>query len=86
MTEYDNNLSGVLFNNDRKEKPSHPDKKGSCEINGTEFWISGWIKEGKKGKFMSLAFTPKEDSPKKDKAEAWKAGQPLAAQDDDIPW
>ncbi len=47
---YDNNLTGVLFKNDRKEKDTHP-----------EYWISGWIKEGKKGKFMSLKLTPKEE-------------------------
>lgn len=58
--QYDNNLRGVLFKNDRKEKDSHPDYKGSCEIDGQEMWISAWIKEGQKGKFMSLSFQPKE--------------------------
>jgi hypothetical protein len=58
--DFDNNLRGVLFKNDRKEKDSHPDYKGSCEIDGTEYWLSAWIKEGQKGKFMSLSFTEKE--------------------------
>lgn len=61
MTQYDNNMRGVLFKNDRKEKDSHPDYKGSCEVNGVEMWLSAWIKEGAKGKFMSLSFQPKED-------------------------
>jgi hypothetical protein len=26
-----------------------------------EYWASGWIKEGQRGKFMSLAFTDKAD-------------------------
>ena len=59
--EYDNNMRGVLFKNDRKERDNHPDYKGSAEIDGVEFWISAWIKEGQKGKFMSLAFTEKEE-------------------------
>lgn len=52
--------SGVLFKNYRKEKPSHPDYRGNGEFDGYQFEISAWIKEGKRGKFMSLAFKPKE--------------------------
>ncbi len=51
--------SGVLFKNDRKEQPNHPDYKGQAEVNGQSVWISAWIKEGKSGKFMSLAFSEK---------------------------
>lgn len=60
MTEYDNNLRGVLFKNDRKESANHPDYKGNAEVEGVEYWLSAWIKEGAKGKFMSLSFTAKE--------------------------
>lgn len=62
MPEYDNELTGVLFKNDRKESEKHPDYKGSCEIDHREFWISCWLKNRKdgSGKFMSLAFTLKD--------------------------
>ena len=63
--QYDNELRGVLFKNDRKGNDSQPDYKGQCEIDGVEYWISSWIKEGQKGKFMSLSFQPKDDKPKK---------------------
>jgi hypothetical protein len=53
--------SGILFRNDRKSAQKHPDYRGSATINGEEFWIGAWIKEGKKGKFLSLAFTAKTD-------------------------
>ncbi len=59
--EFDNNLRGVLFKNDRKETESHPAYKGQCEVDGVEFWISAWIKESpQKGKYMSLSLSPKE--------------------------
>ena len=61
MSNYDNNLTGALFKVDQKKSDRHPDYNGSCEINGTEFWVSGWIKQSKAGKpFMSLSFTAKE--------------------------
>ncbi len=56
--------SGVLFKNDRKEQEKHPDYKGQAEVNGQAVWISAWIKEGKNGKFMSLAFQEKTEAQK----------------------
>jgi hypothetical protein len=52
--------SGTLFKNDMKKEPGHPDYRGMLMIDGTEYWLSGWIKEGKRGKFFSLAVKPKE--------------------------
>ena len=48
--EYDNNNTGAIFKNDRKETDRHPDYNGSCEINGVEMWMSAWIKTSKNGK------------------------------------
>jgi hypothetical protein len=64
MSEYDNNLRGALFKNNKRTKDTQPEYTGNCEINGTEFWVSAWIRESKNGeKFFSMAYTPKETQP-----------------------
>lgn len=57
MAKYDN--SGALFKNDKQGNATWADYKGSITIDGEEYWLSAWIKEGKDGKFMSLAVKPK---------------------------
>jgi hypothetical protein len=52
-------LSGSLFKNDRREKDTHPNMTGTALINGVEYWVSAWTREGKSGKWISLAFKPK---------------------------
>ena len=53
--------SGSLFKNERKEKESHPDYKGTCMVGGVEMWMSAWLKTGANGtKFMSFSFQPKD--------------------------
>lgn len=53
--------SGSIFKNDRKEKDTHPDGKGSCVIDGVEYWVSSWNRTSAKGvQFRSLSFQRKE--------------------------
>lgn len=56
---------GVLFKNLAREKETHPHYRGDITINGVKYWLSAWIKDGKKGKFMSLAAKPAEEQQQK---------------------
>jgi hypothetical protein len=52
--------SGAIFKNSRRENDRQPTHTGQCTIDGREYWISAWVREGRNGKFFSLAFRPKE--------------------------
>ena len=68
-------LSGALFKNDKKEKESHPDYRGSCKIAGQEWEIGAWLKTSPKGtKYMSLSFS-----------EPFKKPVKVAGDDDTAP-
>ena len=59
MEKYEERNKGAISKNKRKAKPSHPDYTGDLNIDGVEYWISGWIQDGKNGKFLSLSLRPK---------------------------
>lgn len=88
---YDNTNTGMLAKNDRKQKETHPDYRGTINIEGVEYWLSGWLKTGKEGgklagqKFFSLSVQPKDAAPA---AAPKPAAAPAAADDmdDDIPF
>lgn len=82
--QFDNTNTGVLFRNKDKDTDRHPDYRGTLDVNGETFWISGWIKvagpqaKNPGEKFMSLAITPQRQS---------NSSAPLDDSDtDDIPF
>ncbi len=85
--------SGSVFNNDRKESDNHPDRSGSalitCPHCNASFgmWVSGWIKSSdSKGKWLSLAFKPKEAAPARTRSQPARGGSKAADMNDDIPF
>jgi hypothetical protein len=93
--EFDNKNTGMLSTNLNKEKPSHPDVKGQLNVDGVEYWISGWTRVAKEGskmagkKFLSLSVQPKEKQaapPPPISRPVTKPALGFDALDDDIPF
>ena len=89
MSEYETkDFTGVLFRNDKRERDSQPQAKGSAVIDGVEYWVSAWTNESAKGnKYQSLKFTRKDDVHNAGMAQAKAAiGESAEVIDDDIPF
>lgn len=60
--EYDNNMQGVLFDNERHNKDGDPNMRGQCEIEGVEYWISAWWNNSSKmGDYLKFRLEPKDE-------------------------
>ena len=61
--------SGTIFKNDKKAAENQPDYRGKINVDGKEWEISLWVKEGQKaGKYFSAAI--KEPWVKPDEGQA----------------
>ena len=80
--------SGVLFKNDRKERDTHADYNGTIMVDGREYYLNAWIKDGARGKFMSLSVKPKEARAKDDYKKPAKQAAPMDdyGLDDAVPF
>lgn len=60
--QYDNTNTGIISRNDRKTTDKHPDINGQLNVEGVEYWISGWQKKRKSdgGTFYSLSVKRKD--------------------------
>jgi len=59
MSNYDNTNTGILFKNDVGDNPKRPAYKGKIDVDGKEYQLAGWLREGKSGKFISLKIDDK---------------------------
>lgn len=82
MAEFDNTNRGTIGKNDRKrEGKDDADISGSINVDGTDYWLNGWLKTKKTdgSKFYSLTVRPKQQ-----RAEEIRNGS--ADLDDEIPF
>ena len=64
MSEYDNTNRGQIWKNDKKETEKHPDFKGSINVEGVEYWVSGWKRKPEanpRAPALSFSIQKKED-------------------------
>ena len=66
---FDNTNRGILSKNQNKTADNHPEYSGSLNVDGTDYWLSAWIKESSKDgkKFFSLSIKPKDGAKVKPK-------------------
>jgi hypothetical protein len=87
MPDYDNRDRGALFKNNDKTEESHPDYRGNINVDGTEYWLSAWLKTSKAGmKYMSLSIKPKNADTAQSKKPAGGGARPHDFDDDRPPF
>ena len=84
--QYDNTNRGSLFKNDKKTEEKHPDLNGSINIEGVDYWISGWSKVSKGNqKYISLSVRQKQEQTRQ-VAQPTRKAKAEDFGDSDIPW
>lgn len=73
---YDDTNRGVLFKNDKKGNEKAPDYTGKLNVDGKEMRLAAWLREGAKGKFMSISVSEFQK----------KEQKKIEDLDDDVPW
>ena len=63
--EFDNTNRGVLFvNNKKAEGSKQPDRTGSLNVDGVEYFLDGWLKKPQSGQpFLSVSIKRKDKQP-----------------------
>jgi hypothetical protein len=75
----------VLFKNDRKSDDRHPDYTGSLNVDGVDYYLDAWVKQGAKGKFFSGRIKAKGATQAAASPKQWPEPKPDLG-DDDIPF
>lgn len=89
-TTYDNTDTFVLFIADKGDNDKRPDRTGSLNVGGVEYFMDGWIKRGKEaGRPFLSGKIKRKDAQGNASGRAPPTPAPVAAQeaafaDDDI--
>lgn len=80
--------SGSLFKNDKREKDTHPNVRGSARIDGVDYWVDAWTNTTNAGdKYQSLKFKRKDQaSPRTDQQPQQFQSASQFDDDSDVPF
>ena len=78
--QYSNEMRFVIYPSRAQKNPKAPDHYGSMTIEGKEYSLSAWIRQGRFGEFLIGAIEEARDH-----RSAEPAAQPVEKQDDQ-PW
>lgn len=83
MAQYDNTNTFTLNKNDKGDNPRRPDYRGKLNVDGIEFTLSGWVREGVNGKFISGSVSIVEA---KQEAKIEERKPAVEGADEDVPF
>jgi len=88
---YDNTNRWTLNKNAGKQQDTHADYNGKINVDGVEYWLNGWVKDGPNGKFISGTIKPIEAKSISQQAQAKiRRPDPISSGrsllDDDVPF
>lgn len=86
MSEYDNTNSGALFKNDKDGNEKRPDYTGKLDVEGKEYRLAAWIRDGRRGKFMSLKLSEPNSSNGGSSPQGAGGSGPSGPMDEDVPF
>lgn len=69
---YDNTNRGSIWPNERREKDTHPDFRGTLNADGVEYWVSAWKRRpdaNPRAPSLTFSIQKKETKPEPSKAE-----------------
>jgi hypothetical protein len=70
--KYDN--SGIFFVNNRKEAATHSDFQGSITVEGVEYFLNIWSKNGAKGEYWTCTVKRKGAQAKPSENKVYTSG------------
>jgi hypothetical protein len=60
VADFDRTNTFTINKNDRRRNDRDAEYTGSLNIDGKEYWLNAWVKDGKRGKFFSGSVKPKD--------------------------